>query len=101
MAVLHHLEARALERGSDPGPYRRAQRDFLHRYLAPLMETIYREVLAERQVHLDANLLRLIEDLPQRLRQQLTELEVRVGPAADSAVGSPDQQRNLAQNLWS
>lgn len=101
MAVLHHLEARALEQGRDPGSYRRAQRDFLHRYLVPLMDALSREVSAERDVHLDANLLRLIEDLPHRLRQQLSELEVRVGPCAGLANHTPDQKRNLAQNLWS
>ena len=101
MAVLHHLEARALERGNDPSAYRRAQRDFLHRYLVPLMEALYQGVSAERHGHLDANLLRLIEDLPQRLQQQLAELEVRIGPCADLASGSSDHERNLAQNLWS
>lgn len=101
MAVLHHLEARAIERGNDPSAYRRAQRDFLHRYLVPLMEALYQGVSAERHGQLDANLLRLIEDLPQRLRQQLAELEVRIGPCADLATGSSERQHNLAQNLWS
>ena len=101
MAVLHHLEAGALKRGADPNAYRRAQRDFLHRYLVPLMDALYRGVSAESRVPLDANLLRLIEDLPQRLRQQLAELEVRIGPCADMAAASPDQPRIPAQNLWS
>lgn len=101
MAVLHHLEAQAIERGSDPGAYRRAQRDFLHRYLLPLMETIQQEVSAQSHAQLDANLQRLIEDLPQRLRQQLAELEVRVGPCADPSAPAAEESRNLAQNLWS
>ena len=32
MAVLAHLEARALSGGKDPSPYRRAQRDVLRRH---------------------------------------------------------------------
>lgn len=101
MAVLHHLEAQALDRGSDPGAYRRAQRDFLQRYLAPLMDTICQGVAIQRNASLDANLLRLIEDLPSRLRQQLTELEARIGPGAETVVHEAERPQNLAQNLWS
>lgn len=101
MAVLHHLEAQALERGSDPGAYRRAQRDFLDRYLVPLMETICQEVTVQGNASLDANLLRLIEDLPVRLRQQLTELEARIGPSVDVNTQETERPRKLAQNLWS
>lgn len=101
MAVLHHLEAQALDRGADPAAYRRAQRDFLQRYLAPLMDTICQEVAAQRNTYLDANLLRLIEDLPIRLRQQLAELEVRIGPSADVSAHEGERPRTLAQNLWS
>lgn len=101
MAVLHHLEAQALERSSDPAAYRRAQRDFLQRYLLPLMDTIHQEVVAERRVQLDPNLMRLIEDFPQRLHQQLAELEARIGPCADLTMRSADRPRHLAQNLWS
>jgi len=101
MAVLHHLEAQALERGADPGPYLRAQRDFLQRYLLPLMQAIQQGVSAETRVALDANLLRLIEDLPQRLRQQLVELEARVGQGERSLESQPDEPRLVAQNLWS
>ena len=101
MAVLHHLEAQAIERGADCCAYRRAQRDFLRRYLLPLLETIHQEVSAESHGQLDANLLRLIEDLPQRLRQQLAELQVRIGPSTEPSVPAAEQTRNLAQNLWS
>lgn len=101
MAVLHHLEVQALERGADPAAYRRAQRDFLQRYLAPLMDTICQEVTAQRRTSLDANLLRLIEDLPNRLHQQLAELDVRVGPSADMSAHESERPRKLAQNLWS
>lgn len=101
MAVLHHLEAQALDRGAVPDAYRRAQRDFLQRYLLPLMETICQEVTAERHVRLDPHLLRLIEDLPQRLGQQLAELEARIGPSDDGTTQLTERPRNLAQNLWS
>lgn len=100
MAVLHHLEAQALESGTDPTAYRRAQRDFLQRYLLPLLEAIYKNVAAEHDLMLDATLVQLIEDLPHWLRQQLGELEVRVGPCADSSVQATDRPRSLAQNLW-
>ncbi len=101
MAVLHHLEAQALERNADPGAYRRAQRDFLQRYLLPLLDAIYQNVAAEHELMLDATLVRLIEDLPHWLRQQLGELEVRVGAGADSSVHATERPRILAQNLWS
>lgn len=101
MAVLHHLEAQALSKGGDPGPYRRAQRDFLQRYLVPLMETLYQEVTAQPGVELDPNLLCLIENFPYRLQQQLGELEVRVGQSADPSVPVTEAPRTMAQNLWS
>lgn len=101
MAVLHHLEAQALERGADPSAYRRAQRDFLQRYLIPLTDTIRREVARQSSKDLDANLVRIIDDLPDRLHQQLAELELRVGPGTDVATPDTARPRKLAQNLWS
>lgn len=101
MAVLHHLEAQALERGADPSAYRRAQRDFLQRYLLPLADTIYKEVSLQRGGNLDANLIRIIEDLPIRLHQQLAELELRVGTGTNVSAPEAAQPRKLAQNLWS
>lgn len=101
MAVLHHLEAQALDHGADPAPYRRAQRDFLQRYLVPLLETIRREVTSQQHTRLDANLMRLIEDLPTRMHQQLAELEARIGPGVDVSEHEAERPRQLAQNLWS
>lgn len=101
MAVLHFLEAQALQRGTDPDPYRRAQRDFLYRYLAPLAQTIHMEIAGQRYVALDPYMLRLIQDLPMRLQQQLAELEARLGPSADVTARSEDKPRQMAQNLWS
>ncbi len=103
MAVLCYLEARALERGADPAGYRRAQRDFLQRYLLPLMDAICRGVAAESGLSLDATLVRMAEDLPEWARQQLVELEARVGPYSDhrpSATGQRSGPRSVEQNLW-
>lgn len=103
MAVLSHLEARALERGADPSGYRRAQRDFLHRYLLPLMDAIYQGVAAESGLSLDSTLVRMAEDLPEWVRQQLVELEARVGPYSDQRPSATDRRngpRAVEQNLW-
>ena len=100
MAVLSHLEARALAAQTDPSPYRRAQRDFLHRYLVPLLDAMRRGVAAESRLTLDATLVRMVEDLPEWARQQLAELEARVGPCADPAEHATRQPRAVAQNLW-
>ena len=100
MAVLSHLEARALAGHTDPSSYRRAQRDFLHRYLVPLLDAMQRGIAAEKRLALDATLVRLIEDLPEWARQQLAELEARVGPCADPAERATRQPRAVAQNLW-
>ena len=100
MAVLTHLEARALASQTDPSAYRRAQRDFLHRYLVPLLDAMRRGVAAEKRLSLDATLVRMVEDLPEWARQQLAELEARVGPCADPAERTTTQPRAMAQNLW-
>lgn len=100
MAVLSHLEARALAGRTDPAAYRRAQRDFLHRYLVPLLDAMRRGVATEKRLNLDATLVRMVEDLPEWARQQLVELEARVGPSADSAERATRQPRAVAQNLW-
>lgn len=100
MAVLNHLEARALAAHTDPSSYRRAQRDFLHRYLVPLLDAIQRGVAAEKRLTLDATLVRMVEDLPEWARQQLAELEARVGPCADLTERAAHKPRAVAQNLW-
>ncbi|MGV8865054.1 MAG: molecular chaperone TorD family protein [Pseudomonas sp.] len=100
MAVLSHLESRALSAHTDPSAYRRAQRDFLHRYLVPLLDAMRRGIAAEKRLSLDATLVRMVEDLPEWARQQLAELEARVGPCADPAERATNQPRAMAQNLW-
>ncbi len=101
MAVLSYFETRALAGHSDPSPYRRAQRDFLQRYLVPLLEAMRRGIAAEKRLNLDATLVRMMEDLPEWTRQQLAELEAAVGPCVDSAEGETRQKRAVEQNLWS
>lgn len=100
MAVLSHLEAGALASHGDPSAYRRAQRDFLHRHLVPLLEAMRRGLAAEKRLNLDATLVRMVEDLPEWARQQLAELEARVGPCADPADRATRQSRAVAENLW-
>ncbi len=100
MAVLSHLEARALERKADSSAYRRAQRDFLCRYLVPLMDAIRQELAAQRGLGLDKTLVRMIEDLPEWASQQAAELEARVGPYSDQASRAGDLPRSVDQNLW-
>ena len=101
MAVLCHLEARALARGADAAGYRRAQRDFLHRYLAPLLEAIQASVAAESNLNLDPTLLRLIQDLPAWCRSQAVELEAQVGTYDGQPATASQRARSLDQNLWS
>lgn len=100
MAVLSHLEARALERNADPSAYRRAQRDFLSRYLVPLMEAVRRGVAAESGLTLDATLVRMVEDLPEWAHLQLVELEACVGPYDDQTSRTLNRSRLVDQNLW-
>ena len=59
-----------------------------------------RGVAAESRLTLDATLVRMVEDLPEWARQQLAELEARVGPCADPAEHATRQPRAVAQNLW-
>lgn len=101
MAVLCHLEARALARHADPSSSRRAQRDFLQRYLVPLLEAIRAGIAAERDLALDATLVRLIEDLPPWAQQQAVELEARVGAYNGQAGEAGQRARTLDQDLWS
>ena len=109
MAVLTHLEAQALEAGKDPGAYRRAQRDFLRRYLCPLLKAIAGSLRARPVAGLDATIAQLVEDLPSWAQSQAAELEARVGPYRDpdDAEGGtrslPRQRtapRTVDQNLW-
>ena len=78
--LLCHLEQRALTHASDPQPYQRAQRDFIARYLEPLL-TVIRTRFAEAREHgLDPTLAALIDALPGWAADQQKALESLVGP---------------------
>lgn len=110
MAVLAHLEAQALGRGRDPAACRRAQRDFLRRYLCPLLQAVADGLRKCPVEALDPTIVRLVEELPGWARGQAAELEARVGPyrdpdgAATKSTRAPEGQvaaaRVVDQNLW-
>ena len=83
MAVLCHLEAKALGEGRDPAPFRRAERDFIRRYLGPMLRTIAGCLRAGPATGLDPVIAQLVEELPAFAESQAVELEARVGPYRD------------------
>lgn len=114
MTVLAHLEAGALGRGRDPSPYRRAQRDFLRRYLLPLLRCIGARVRPLPADALDPTLRRLVDHLPDWAEGLAIELESRVGryrdpdtpataaagTAADGGPAAAAGTTVVEQNLW-
>lgn len=100
MAVLCHLEARALAAGRDPGPSRRAQRDFLARYLAPMLEAVTAALGAARPTGLDPALAQLLDAFAPWARGQVAELEAQVGPFRDPDAAPAPGPAPAAQNLW-
>lgn len=102
MAVLCHLEARALEQGRDAGPSRRAQRDFLCRYLERMLDTVAGLLRRNPVGNLDPTIGQLVQSLGDWASQQISELEVRVGPFRDPDAPRPahDTAEPAAQNLW-
>ncbi len=102
MAVLSHLEARALESRKDASGYRRAQRDFLCRYLGQTLETVAGLLRRTQITDLDPTLAQLTQDIALFSELQVNELEARVGPFRDldtpSATSAPAAQAE--QNLW-
>lgn len=79
-ALLCHLEHQALLAGRDSSPYQRAQRDFIARYLGPLLTAIQERFNAERVNALDPTLTHLIELLPRWATERQAVLASRVGP---------------------
>lgn len=102
MAVLCHFEATALARGRDASGYRRAQRDFLCRYLGPTLEAVAGLLRRDQVKLLDPTIAQLVQDMSDWAEVQINELEVRVGPFRDpdapKAGSSPAEP--AAQNLW-
>ncbi len=102
MAVLCHLEAQALDKGREPDPYRRAQRDFLCRYLEPALSTVAGLLRQTPVATLDPTLAQLVQNIAEWAAQQIAELEIRVGPFRDPDTPKPAHQaaEQAPQNLW-
>ena len=102
MAVLCHLEAGALAKGKDCSGYRRAQRDFLGRYLGRTLEAVAGQLRRHPVETLDLTIAALVQEIHAWAHSQINELEVRVGPFRD-----PDAHKlntvlaePAVQNLW-
>lgn len=102
MAVLCHFEARALAQGKDASGYRRAQRDFLCRYLADTLETVVGLLRQHRVDELDPTLFQLLQDVTTWSALQIGELEQKVGAFRDLDSAKPDTApaEPAVQNLW-
>jgi DMSO reductase family type II enzyme chaperone len=98
MAVLAHLEAGALGAGRDESGYRRAQRDFLKRYLAPLLGEIVGRLRSRRGPALDATLAGLLDRLHAFAAQEIERLDADV--SFDAAGADSRQTRRHSQDLW-
>lgn len=96
-ALLCHFEGLALTNSKDPSAYRRAHRDFLSRYLVPLLQTMRAHYAKESRYGLDANLAHLVEELPAWASSQLMTLESEVG-----ACPKPGSERGVPANqaMW-
>ncbi len=104
MAVLCHLEARALSAKRDASPYRRAQRDFLARYLRPFLSGIAERLSRDSAPILDPITEAVFADMTAFSNEQVPELEARVGPYRDPDTAKPsavqDNSEPATQNLW-
>ncbi|MCK0106748.1 molecular chaperone TorD family protein [Marinobacter sp. S0848L] len=98
-ALLCHLEANALENQWDASPYRRAQRDFLVRYLRPLLQAIRAKYAQEDQHGLDANLAHLVNVLPDWTLAQQRALEHQVGPCPEEGARKIGTEAG-SQTMW-
>lgn len=96
--LLCHLEQAALSGGRDPAPYRRAQRDFIARYLGPLLGAIRERFADARDQGLDPTLAHLVEVLPGWVAEQQAALIDQVGPTpqpGDAVAHSIADSRSL------
>lgn len=98
-ALLCHLEEQALLNQRDASPYQRALRDFMARYLLPLLSALRARLASEGDQGLDASLTYLVQRLPDWAAGQQHSLENQAGPCP-----APGAGRNTAslepQNLW-
>lgn len=79
-SLLCFLERRALIHEQDTSPYQRARRDFIDRYLAPLLEAIKARYTELREKNLDPTLAHMINVLPDWVLEQQAALATKVGP---------------------
>tara|TARA_R110002095_G_scaffold215192_1_gene208767 strand:+ start:694 stop:1437 length:744 start_codon:yes stop_codon:yes gene_type:complete len=98
-ALLCHFEAQALEHNRDAAPYRRAHRDFLARYLAPLLKAIRAGYAKESHHGLDLNLAHLVDVLSGWAHVQQLALERHVGssPQPGAKKSAPESAN---QSMW-
>ncbi|WP_344961846.1 molecular chaperone TorD family protein [Oceanisphaera sediminis] len=98
-ALLCHLEEQAASKQRDASPYQRAQRDFMARYLIPLLSALRARLAGEGDPGLDAGLAYLVQRLPDWASGQRHRLENQVGPCP-----APGASRHTAstepQKLW-
>lgn len=98
-ALLCHLEESASDRGSDPAPYQRAQRDFLSRYLTPLASAIRDRYQHLDNAELEPTLAWLVRNLPEWCMNQQQQLEaVLATSGAHNERLIPTQ--SVPQGLW-
>ncbi|WP_051530474.1 molecular chaperone TorD family protein [Halomonas halodenitrificans] len=98
-ALLCHLEHQALLAGRDPAPYQRAQRDFIARYVRPLLAAIQERFNAERIDALDPTLAQLIAVLPGWVNDRQAALASRVGPCPPPR-GAEERSELDAGPMW-
>lgn len=98
-ALLCYLESQALAQGKDAAPSRRAQRDFLMRYLIPLLQAIRSAYEKEKDLGLDPNLEYLLKQMPEWATNQQVSLEKLVGAYSKEAqiIASSDSS---SQPMW-
>lgn len=102
MSVLCHLESAALQKGRDASGYRRAQRDFLCRYLGLTLESVAGLLRHHQIALLDPTMSQLVQDMHSWAEAQIHELEARVGPFRDPDAPKPEaaHREMPAQDLW-
>lgn len=98
-AFLCHLERQALVGGRDASAYRRAQRDFLARYLLPMLQMVKAGYGKEKDHGLDPNIVHLIEVLPMWANAQHRALENQVGPTSVQSSKSTSTT-SIDQAMW-
>lgn len=97
--LLCHLEHQALANERDPAPCRRAQRDFLVRYLEPLLSSIRSSYLKAGKPGLDQTLARLVQVLPDWAADQRAALEAQVGLCPQPGAANTDSIADT-RPLW-